>query len=137
MTTSVIVYEDKWGEIIDRPDSKLVEIRWYDTTRAMSRADFEQWLTTFAGFVERLRRPEVLIDGTSFLMNPANSNAQWRDANIIPRYNAAGVKKFAFQFPEGMPAIGAAPAVEPPGAFPTGYFGSRQDALNWLTGDAA
>jgi hypothetical protein len=32
----------------------------------------------------------------------------WRDANIIPRYNAAGVKKFA-HMPEGMPMIGEPP----------------------------
>jgi hypothetical protein len=134
MTASVIVYEDKWGEIVDRPDAQVVEIRWYDTTRAMARADFEQWLTTFADYVERLRRPGVLVDRTSFLMDPANSNSEWRDANIVPRYNAAGVKKFAFHVPEGMPGIGAPPAVEPPAAFPTGYFGSRQEALNWLNG---
>ena len=132
MAASVIVYEDNWGEIIDRPDARLVEIRWYDTTRTMSKADFEQWLTTFAGYVERLRRPGALVDGTSFLMDPANSDGPWRDANIVPRYNAAGVKKFAFHFPEGIPVIGAPPAVEPPASYPTGYFGSREDALTWL-----
>jgi hypothetical protein len=30
----------------------------------------------------------------------------WRDVNIIPRYNAAGVRKFAFHMPDGMPMIG-------------------------------
>jgi hypothetical protein len=67
-------------------------------------------------------------------MDPVNSNSEWRDANIVPRYNAAGVKRFAFLFPEGMPAIGAPPAVEPPAAYPTGYFGTREDALFWLGG---
>ena len=32
-----------------------------------------------------------------------------------------------------MPAIGAPPAPEPPGVFPTGYFGRRQGVLDWLT----
>ena len=61
-------------------------------------------------------------------------DANWRDANIIPRYNAAGVTKFAFLMPEGMPAIGAPPAPEGPAEFPTAYFGRRADAVEWLTG---
>ena len=56
----------------------------------------------------------------------------WRDEHIIPRYNAAGLKKFAFIMPEGMPAIGAAPEKEGSANFPTAYFGSRNDALAWL-----
>ena len=56
----------------------------------------------------------------------------WRDEHIIPRYNAAGLKKFAFVMPAGMPAIGAPPAPEGPADFPTGYYGSRADALSWL-----
>ena len=56
----------------------------------------------------------------------------WRDANIIPRYNAAGVKKFAFIMPAGMPAIGDDPAPEGPAHYPTAYFGSRAEALAWL-----
>jgi hypothetical protein len=76
----------------------------------------------------------VLIDGTRFMMDPANLNDAWRDANIIPRYNAAGVRRFAFLFPDGMPAIGAPPAAEGPATFPTGYFARRQGALDWLAG---
>jgi hypothetical protein len=36
--------------------------------------------------------------------------------------------------PVGMPMIGAPPANEGPGQFPTGYFGSRRSALEWLAG---
>jgi hypothetical protein len=79
------VYEDRWGEIIDRRATELVELRWYDTTAAMSAEQFQDWLATFAGHVERLRRPRVLVDGTRFMMDPANLNDAWRDANIIPR----------------------------------------------------
>jgi hypothetical protein len=71
---------------------------------------------------------------TRFMMDPANLNDAWRDANIIPRYNAAGVRRFAFLFPDGMPAIGAPPAAEGPATFPTAYFARRQEALDWLAG---
>jgi hypothetical protein len=128
------VYEDRWGEIIDRPALGLVELRWYDTTAGMSAEQFQDWLKTFASHVERLHSPRVLIDGTRFMMDPRNLDDAWRDANIIPRYNAAGVRRFAFLFPDGMPAIGAPPAVEQPATYPTGYFARRQEALDWLAG---
>lgn len=128
------VHEDRWGEIIDRPESDLIELRWFDSTETMTASEFQDWLTTFAEWVGRRRRSRVLVDGTSFLMNPALMDGEWRDMNIIPRYNAAGVARFAFHMPEGMPAIGAAPAVESPGVFPTGYFGRREAAVDWLAG---
>ena len=128
------VYEDQWCEIFDRPSIDVVELRWFDTTAAMSRQEFQTSLSTFAGCVEHVRRSRVLVDSTSFRMNPANMDGPWRDANIIPRYNSAGVARFAFHMPEGMPMIGAAPAPEGPARFPTGYFGTRRAALDWLSG---
>jgi len=134
MSTATHVYEDQWGALIDHGDAGYVEIRWYDSTDAMSRDEFQQWLTAFAKEVQRLRRPGILVDATRFLMDPAKMNSEWRDANIVPHYNAAGVTKFAFLMPEGMPAIGSPPAVEGPAAFPTAYFARRQQALDWLAG---
>ncbi|MBJ7600859.1 MAG: hypothetical protein DLM67_13000 [Candidatus Nephthysia bennettiae] len=128
------VYEDRWGEVFDRPSEELVELRWFDSTTDMSSADSQSWLATFAGCVEKCGRSRVLVDSTAFRMSPANMDGSWRDANIIPRYNAAGVARFAFHMPEEMPMIGAPPAPEGPGRFPTGYFGRRQDALVWLAG---
>ena len=132
MVDSKIVYEDEWGEIIDRPSSDVIEVRWFDTTASMSKEEFERWLSIFADHVGHLRRSRVLIDGTSFKVNPAFMDGAWRDANIIPRYNAAGVTSFAFHMPAEMPMVGQPPAHEEPGRFPTGYFGSRQEAVGWL-----
>jgi hypothetical protein len=129
---SAIVYEDQWGEVIDRPDADLIEIRWFDTTRNLDGERFNSWLLEFASCVERAGRSRVLTDSTVFRMPMDRLDGAWRDANIIPRYNAAGVEKFAFLMPHGMPAIGAPPAREGPATFPTGYFGSRADALGWL-----
>jgi hypothetical protein len=126
------LYEDRYGEVFDRPSADLVELRWFDTTADMSAQEFKEYLASFAGCIERCRRSRVLVDSTSFRMNPAQMDGPWRDANIIPRYNAAGVTRFAFHMPDGMPMIGAPPAAEGPGQFPTGYFGRRQDALEWL-----
>jgi hypothetical protein len=133
MVESRQLYEDEWGEIVDRPSGDLIELRWFDSTAAMSKEQFQQWLSTFADHVGRARRSRVLIDGTNFKMNPAFMEGAWRDANIIPRYNAAGVRSFAFHMPSGMPMIGKPPAPEGPARFPTGYFSSRKDAIRWLT----
>lgn len=133
MSDSRIVYQDEWGEIIDRGTPDVIELRWFDATSEMSKDQFQNWLRIFADHVGRQRRSRVLVDGTNFKMNPAFMDAAWRDTNIIPRYNAAGVKRFAFQMPPGMPMIGKRPQPEGPGDFPTGYFGARQDALRWLS----
>jgi hypothetical protein len=134
MTDSKLVYEDDWGEIVDRPALDLLELRWFDSTSAMSVDEFKRALSTFAEWIERSGRHLALIDGTSFLMDPANMDGAWRDANIVPRYNSAGIRRFAFHMPAGMPAIGSPPAPEGPAQFPTGYFGSRNHALRWLSG---
>ena len=135
MPDSKHLYEDEWGEIIDRRSIGLVELRWFDSTSPMSKDQFQKWLSTFADQVGKAHRQRVLIDATSFRMNPAFMDGTWRDANIIPRYNAAGVRRFAFHMPAAMPMVGKPPAAEGPGRFPTGYFAGRREALGWLMGD--
>jgi hypothetical protein len=129
---TAVVFEDRWGEILDRETEDLVEFRWFDTTADMSADEFKASLANFATCVEKCRRHHVLVDNTNFRMDPSRMDGPWRDANIIPRYNAAGVTKFAFQMPPGMQMIGSPPAEEGPSRFPTAYFGRRQEALDWL-----
>ena len=130
--TSTIMWEDGYGEVIDRPHADLIEIRWYDTTSRLGAAEFQDWLTRFAGSVEEAGRTAILTDSTAFRMDIGNMSGDWRDANIIPRYNQAGVMKFAFVMPQGMPAVGAPPTHEGPATYLTAYFDSRQAALAWI-----
>lgn len=132
MSKLTAVYSDRWGDILDRPEEGCVEIRWHDTTSDMTRDDFHGFLDVFAGKVEASGRKGCLIDAVSFRMDFAQMDGAWRDQHIIPRYNAAGVRRFAFIMPAGMPAIGAEPAPEGPALFPTAYFGTRAEALKWL-----
>ncbi|MDP6516916.1 MAG: hypothetical protein QF926_09895 [Alphaproteobacteria bacterium] len=132
MAAVEVLHSDRWGDILDRPADRCVEIRWYDTTSEMSGDDFNGFLEIYAGVVERCGRAGALIDAVQFKMDMAQMDPGWRDENIIPRYNAAGLRKFAFIMPPGMPAIGAEPAPEGPAKFPTAYFGARADALAWL-----
>lgn len=133
MVLPVTEYSDKWGECIVRPADNCSEIRWFDTTVDMSGDDFNRFLAAFAEVVERAGLAGALVDAVQFRMDMAKMSMGWRDEHIIPRYNAAGLKKFAFLMPAGMPAIGAPPTREGPADFPTAYFGSRLDALNWIS----
>lgn len=132
MSTGTVEYSDRWGDIVDRPADDCVEIRWFDTTADMEGDDFNAFLTHYAGCVERCGRANGLVDAVQFRMDMAKMHMGWRNEHIIPRYNSAGLRKFAFIMPIGMPAIGSPPANEGPAEFPTGYFGSRRDALRWL-----
>ena len=131
---ATVVYNDDFGSIIDWADADLIEIRWYDTTKDLTAEKFNDWLAAFASEVERAGRSGVLVDAVQFRMEMSVMDMAYRDANIIPRYNAAGVKRFAFLMPVGMPAVGAPQAPEGPAAFPTAYFDTRPAALAWLAG---
>jgi hypothetical protein len=103
----------------------------------MGGGDFDSFLVRFAEQVEKCRHPNALVDAVQFKMDMAKMEMAkmemakmemakmemakmemgWRDDHIIPRYNAAGLAKFAFVMPRGMPAIGAPPANEGPQSF--------------------
>ena len=120
-----------WGEIIHHESDGILELRWLPAE--MTDGAFKATLTLLAWEAEKLRPAFLLIDATRFRHQFGAEVMRWRDDCIIPRYGAAGVTKFAFHMPEGMPMIGMPPVPEEPGRFPTGYFGRRQDALDWLT----
>ena len=127
-----IAFTDEWGEVIDRPEHDAIEIRWFDSTATMTGKQFNDSLSRFAAEVERTGRPRVLVDSVPFAMPMDQMDGSWRDANITPRYNAAGVKRFAFLMPSGMPAIGTPPSTVGPAEFPTAYFGTRRETIAWL-----
>lgn len=132
MTVARVLYEDQWGQILSHADEGILEIRWYDTTADMDSDQFNAFLTTFADLVLDTAPARVLVDSTSFTMDPAGIDMAFRNVSIIPKYNRSGVKRFAFHVPAGMPAVGSPPAADGPADFPTGWFASRRDAMVWL-----
>jgi hypothetical protein len=88
-------------------------------------------LCLFVWEAERARPRALLIDATEFKHTFGPGVMEWRDAHIIPRYGAAGVRRFAFLMPTGFPGAGAE-AVEGPAVFPTKWFVDRHAALAWL-----
>jgi hypothetical protein len=121
--------KNEWGAIVDHKD--LLELRWFPSTTSMTDGGFMATLSLFASEAEKARPRGLFIDATEFKHAFGPGVMEWRDAHIIPRYGAAGVRKFAFLMPAGFSKVGAE-AIEGPAIFPTKWFVDRQQALNWL-----
>ena len=64
---------------------------------------FRQGLVEFADHAVEQGAPNLLVDLREFAYSPAPDMWEWRLVNIIPRYQEAGVRKFANVVPEGWP----------------------------------
>lgn len=120
---------NEWGVIVDHGD--VLELRWLPSTSTMTDGGFMATLCLFAFEAEKGRPQGLFIDATEFRHAFGPGVMDWRDAHIIPRYGAAGVRKFAFLMPASFPDAGRE-AVEGPAIFPTKWFVERQTALTWL-----
>src|SRR6266508_1363260 len=107
----------------------ILELDWTNASAHLTDQQFMDALARFAAHAEEHRAPNVIIDVTRFLASPGPEVAPWRDEHVIPVYNRAGVRRFAFLVPAGSPGTveqGGQPAPETPGDFPTGYFETRE-----------
>src|SRR5262249_4599510 len=88
----------------------ILELRWLPSK--MTDSAFKATLALFAWEAERRRPSFLLIDATVFSHEFGPGVMKWRDDSIIPRYGAAGTRKFAFHVPAdfGEPAALAAKA---------------------------
>jgi len=129
---SPVLVSNAWGEIVHHADG-ILELRWLPIK--MTDSAFKATLALFAWEAEKTRPSFLLIDATRFKHEFGPGVMQWRDDNIIPRYGAAGVMKFAFHVPDGFPdtiETGGTEKFEGPAIFPTAWFSSRQHALDWF-----
>jgi hypothetical protein len=128
-----VVASNAWGEIVHHESERILELRWLPAK--MSDAAFKATLALFAWESEKVRPTFLLIDATQFRHQFGSGVMQWRDDSIIPRYGAAGARKFAFHVPVGFPGTmetGGTEKVEGPAIFPTAWFSDRQHALDWF-----
>ena len=135
---AVEVSRNEWGVVLNYQQWRTLELSWLPSTRNMSDEGFKQTLELFAAEGERAKPDYMIIDATEFQHELGDGVLEWRDQEIIPRYNAAGVKKFAFLWREGMPGTvesGGTPKPEGPADFPTGWFTGRERAYQWLMED--
>src|SRR5262249_37724896 len=127
------IARNTWGAILHHADDGILELRWLPAT--MTNNAFKATLALFASEAEKLRPSFLLIDATEFRHSFAPGVMEWRNDAIIPRYGAAGVKKFAFHVGAGAPGnmeSGASEVIDGPAIFPTAWFAERRNALIWL-----
>jgi hypothetical protein len=131
-----IVGKDQWGQIVFYDEWNSLELRWLSSTADATDADVKTTMEVFAQEAVNRRPHTLIVDTTEFRHGWGDGVMQWRDATIIPRYNEAGVAKFAFivgpNYPGQTLETGAAPGPEGPATFPTGWFKSREAAYEWL-----
>lgn len=125
------VHRDRFAVYRLRRDDNTIELEWSAETATMDEAQFRSGLERLAGFAEAHPGMNLLVDVRNFGYRPAPDNTAWRDANIIPRYNAGGVRKMAFLLPAGA-GPGSPPAPEGPAHFPTGWFDSEEAIAAWF-----
>ena len=127
---------DQWGQIIYYPEWKTLELRWLPVTANATDSELKTTMGTFAHEAINRGPKTLLVDTTEFHHSWGDGMMQWRDAEIIPLYNQAGVAKFAFiansHYPLPTVEAGTTPAPEGPANFPTGWFKTREAAYQWL-----
>jgi hypothetical protein len=125
-----------WGELVHHEADRILELRWLPSK--MTDGAFKATLALFAWEAEKVRPASLLIDATQFRHQFGPGVMQWRDDAIIPRYGAAGARKFAFHMPAGAPntiEAGGKEVFDGPAIFPTAWFSERQHALDWFKAD--
>ncbi len=125
------LFQDRFGVMFYDDDRNILELNWYPETEFMSDDDYMGWLKRFGIAAEQHHVRFIVIDTLAFKHHPGAHTGPWRDENIIPLYNRAGVKKFAFLLAPGT-APKTKPAIEEPAQFPTGYFDSREQINQWF-----
>jgi hypothetical protein len=124
---------DSLGRITFDEEKSVLRLEWLEASKDMTGPHFQGILYILAGYAVQLKSKKIVVDGRKFLFRPSQELVGlWRTYNISPLYNEAGVKKFAFLFPVGYPA----PAINiqnmPYEDFPTGFFTSENELMNWL-----
>jgi hypothetical protein len=131
-----IVAKDQWGQIVFYDEWNSLELRWLSATADATDTQLRGTMETFAEEAVNRRPHTLIVDTTEFRHAWADGMMKWRDAKIIPRYNQAGVAKFAFiaspNYPGPTVEAGATPEPEGPANFPTGWFKTREAAYQWL-----
>ena len=129
------ISSNAWGTVHHHAADGILELKWLPSSAQMSDGAFKATLALFAWEAERLRPSFLLIDALQFRHRAGADVMQWRNDSIIPRYGAAGAKKFAFLVPQDSPntiEAGGKEIFDGPAIFPTAWFVERQHALDWL-----
>jgi hypothetical protein len=130
----MILYQSKYSVISLDEKLGLIKLLWSDDTLDMKDDDFKETSEVFAEEAEKRNARRLLVDVKNFKFPRATEPtlAEWRIRTIIPKYNNAGVRKFAFVHGDGFkePDFSGRPVDGQ--NFITRHLGSEQEAKAWL-----
>jgi hypothetical protein len=112
-------------------DRGVVSLVWADTP--LDEEAVKEMLVRFGEHAKAHPDSSLLVDARSFKFQWGPEMDAWRDEFVMPVYNEAKVRKFAFVFPEFVPE--SPPSRTPPANFETGAFHTIDDAQDWLAGE--
>jgi len=129
---AIRLHEGKFLKILWDGNTRIISIEWKESTAAMTDDDFKADLTLFAGHVEQRQAWGILVDVGRFRHTMGPGLQEWRVKTISSRYDAVGVRRFAFLFPPGAqipPLMNQSSKGE---NFLTRAFTSQEEAVAWL-----
>ena len=117
------------GTFSHDPEQGIVSLVWSDCN--LDEDIVKEMLVRFGEHAKAHPDSALLVDARKFTFAWEPEMDAWRDASVIPTYNDAGVRKFAFVFGDAVPI--RPPAQTPPARYETGAFHSVDDARGWLS----
>ncbi len=114
----------------------MLRVDWTDATAAMTDDEFKRTLGWIADHVADRKARALFIDVRDFRHDVSAEVQQWRLRNISTRYNAAGLGRLAFLFPNGADIPPMANRSGEGERFVTRGFNNEEHATAWLTARA-
>lgn len=123
------LYQDALSTMSYSQETASIDLVWTQKTAQMTDQDFKAALERYAGYAEEHKARNLLVNVQQFQHAVGPEIGAWRDANIIPRYTAAGIQKMAYilKLEAQLP-----PAQEEGKPFATRFFHSEAEAKAWF-----
>ena len=84
-------------------EAAILAFLWTEATANMTDEDFKEALSRYAERAKACGAKCLLVDVSRFQHALSPELGSWRDKTISPRYNEAGVRRFAYVIGEGRP----------------------------------
>ena len=95
------ILKHRFYSILYDRDRNVLTLVWSDDTANMQDADFNDAALQFAKLAKAHSTPHLRIVITEFKHQPSSESMKWREINVLPLYDEAGVRKIAFEVGRG------------------------------------
>lgn len=127
------LHKNRLYRFVHDPERAAIKFVWSAETARMSDDEFKDALSNFAGFAAEFAASNLMVDLREFRHELSPEAGAWRDEAVTPRYNKAGVRKFAYILAtERLPPEDAPPPSSPQERFQTRFFDAESEAEAWF-----